>query len=74
MGLVADSLDMLADALVYALSLLAVGATLSRKQKVTIPKDPIPSYVKRSKKEYIDELFSERALLVLSKIKMFSSK
>lgn len=34
MGLVADSLDMLADALVYALSLFAVGAALSRKKKV----------------------------------------
>jgi Co/Zn/Cd efflux system component len=34
MGLVADSLDMLADSLVYALSLLAVGQTLIRKKKV----------------------------------------
>ena len=34
MGLVADSLDMLADALVYGLSLLAVGATTSRKKNV----------------------------------------
>jgi Co/Zn/Cd efflux system component len=34
MGLVADSLDMLADALVYGLSLWAVGSTLIRKKKV----------------------------------------
>ena len=34
MGLVADSLDMLADALVYGLSLLAVGATVSRKKRI----------------------------------------
>lgn len=34
MGLIADSLDMLADSIVYGLSLLAVGATVSRKKKV----------------------------------------
>lgn len=34
MGLVADSLDMLADATVYALSLLAVGATINRKKRL----------------------------------------
>jgi len=34
MGLVADSLDMLADSFVYGISLLAVGATLSRKQRI----------------------------------------
>lgn len=34
MGLIADSLDMLADALVYSLSLLAVGSTVARKKKV----------------------------------------
>ena len=34
MGLVADSLDMLADAFVYALSLMAVGAAISRKKQV----------------------------------------
>ena len=34
MGLIADSLDMLADALVYALSLFAVGTSVSRKKKV----------------------------------------
>lgn len=34
MGLVADSLDMLADAIVYGLSLFAVGASLVRKKKV----------------------------------------
>lgn len=34
MGLVADSLDMLADAVVYGLSLWAVGAAVSRKKKV----------------------------------------
>ena len=34
MGLIADSLDMLADSIVYALSLLAVGTTISRKKKV----------------------------------------
>ena len=33
MGLVADSLDMLADAFVYGLSLWAVGSTLFRKKK-----------------------------------------
>lgn len=34
MGLIADSLDMLADAFVYGNSLFAVGATLSRKQRI----------------------------------------
>lgn len=34
MGLVADSLDMLADATVYGLSLWAVGAVVARKKKV----------------------------------------
>jgi Co/Zn/Cd efflux system component len=34
MGLVADSLDMLADAFVYGISLLAVGRSLTRKKKV----------------------------------------
>ena len=34
MGLVADALDMLADAIVYGLSLWAVGSTLSRKKLV----------------------------------------
>ena len=34
MGLVADSLDMLADSIVYALSLFAVGGTIARKKKV----------------------------------------
>lgn len=34
MGLVADSLDMLADAAVYGLSLWAVGAAVTRKKKV----------------------------------------
>lgn len=34
MGLVADSLDMLADSIVYGLSLFAVGAAMSRKKKV----------------------------------------
>lgn len=34
MGLVADSLDMLADALVYGLSLFAVGGTLIKKKRV----------------------------------------
>ena len=34
MGLVADSLDMLADAFVYGLSLFAVGGTLSRKKNI----------------------------------------
>ncbi|MBO9699553.1 MAG: cation transporter [Sporocytophaga sp.] len=34
MGLVADSLDMLADALVYGLSLLAVGGTITKKKKI----------------------------------------
>ncbi len=36
MGLVADSLDMLADALVYGMSLMAVGAAVSRKKKVAL--------------------------------------
>lgn len=36
MGLVADGLDMLADALVYGLSLLAVGATVVRKKQVAL--------------------------------------
>lgn len=34
MGLVADSLDMLADSFVYALALLAVGGTLARKNNI----------------------------------------
>lgn len=34
MGLVADSLDMLADAVVYGLSLWAIGSAVSRKKKV----------------------------------------
>ncbi|WKN45406.1 cation transporter [Tunicatimonas pelagia] len=34
MGLIADSLDMLADSIVYGLSLFAVGAAISRKKKV----------------------------------------
>jgi len=34
MGLVADSLDMLADAFVYGMSLLAVGTTVARKKTV----------------------------------------
>jgi cation transport ATPase len=34
MGLIADSLDMLADSIVYGLSLHAVGAALARKKKV----------------------------------------
>jgi Co/Zn/Cd efflux system component len=34
MGLVADSLDMLSDALVYGMSLLAVGTTIARKKAV----------------------------------------
>lgn len=34
MGLVADSLDMLADAMVYGLSLLAVGSTVARKKGI----------------------------------------
>ena len=33
MGLVADSLDMLADSFVYAMSLFAVGGSLARKKK-----------------------------------------
>jgi len=34
MGLIADSLDMLADSIVYGLSLLAVGTTINRKKHV----------------------------------------
>lgn len=34
MGLVADSLDMLADSLVYALSLIAVGGTITKKKSI----------------------------------------
>ncbi|MDF1696990.1 MAG: cation transporter [Saprospiraceae bacterium] len=34
MGLVADSLDMLADAFVYGISLMAVGSALSRKKRI----------------------------------------
>jgi Co/Zn/Cd efflux system component len=34
MGLIADSLDMLADSIVYGLSLLAVGTTIYRKKQV----------------------------------------
>jgi Co/Zn/Cd efflux system component len=36
MGLMADSLDMLADSIVYGLSLFAVGGTVSRKKKVAV--------------------------------------
>lgn len=42
MGLVADSLDMLADALVYGLSLFAVGATVARKKNVARLSDYFP--------------------------------
>lgn len=34
MGLIADSLDMLADSIVYGLSLFAVGASISRKKNI----------------------------------------
>ena len=34
MGLVADSLDMLADSFVHGISLLAVGGTLTRKKRI----------------------------------------
>ena len=34
MGLIADSLDMLADSLVYGMSLFAVGGTLLRKKRI----------------------------------------
>ena len=34
MGLVADSLDMLADSFVYAISLLAVGGTVVKKKSI----------------------------------------
>lgn len=34
MGLIADGLDMLADAFVYGISLIAVGATITRKKQV----------------------------------------
>src|SRR5690606_20897044 len=34
MGLVADSLDMLADSIVYALALFAVGGTIARKNSI----------------------------------------
>ena len=36
MGLVADSLDMLADAFVYGISLYAVGGTLARKKNIAL--------------------------------------
>jgi Co/Zn/Cd efflux system component len=36
MGLVADSLDMLADASVYGLSLWAIGSTIARKKSVAL--------------------------------------
>lgn len=36
MGLVADSLDMLADALVYSMSLMAIGATIFKKKRVAL--------------------------------------
>lgn len=35
MGLVADSLDMLADSIVYGLALFAVGGTMTRKKNIT---------------------------------------
>jgi Co/Zn/Cd efflux system component len=35
MGLVADSLDMFADSIVYGLALLAVGGTMTRKKNIT---------------------------------------
>lgn len=34
MGLIADSLDMLADSIVYALALFAVGGTIARKNNI----------------------------------------
>jgi Co/Zn/Cd efflux system component len=36
MGLIADSLDMLADSAVYGLSLFAVGGAVSRKKKIAV--------------------------------------
>ncbi len=36
MGLVADSLDMLADSLVYGLALFAVGGTIAKKKKIAM--------------------------------------
>lgn len=36
MGLIADSLDMLADSFVYGISLFAVGGTMTRKKKIAI--------------------------------------
>lgn len=35
MGLVADSLDMLADSVVYGMSLFAAGGTLIKKKQIT---------------------------------------
>ena len=54
MGLVADSLDMLADALVYSLSLAAVGRSASRKRRLAAVSalGLVPSH---------DEGFRERA-------------
>jgi len=42
---------------------------LPRNKQNLIPLDKIPRYVKRNKKETIDELFSQRALLILVEIK-----
>lgn len=44
--------------------------SITKIQKSVIPKDSIPRYVKRNNKETIDELFSDRALIVLSALKV----
>lgn len=41
---------------------------LDKEKKVKYPKDKILKYVKRNQKEYIYELFTERALIIISEI------
>ncbi len=47
---------------------------ISKTQKLAIPADEIPRYVKRNNKEKISELFSDRALLVLSALTLEINK
>jgi len=49
-------------------------AKLSKSKKELIPIDKIPRYVKRNSKENINELFSDRALLILVEIKFEINK
>lgn len=44
---------------------------LLKKKKISYPTEPIMKYVKRSGRETIDDLFSDRALIILSYVKKY---